>query len=67
MAKWCTVTVTGPEGRRHSLDVQATSSFDAAHLYVVEAKKDRAVGLPTVTLATVFEVVTEGKAYRVKG
>jgi hypothetical protein len=37
------------------------------HLYVAEAKKERAVGLPKPTLATVFEVVTDGKVYRVKG
>jgi hypothetical protein len=66
-AKWVTVTVTDPDGRRHSLDVQATSTYDAAHLYVMEAKKERAVGLPKPTLATVFEVVTDGKVYRVKG
>src|SRR5438270_12065696 len=56
--RWCTVTVTDQDGRRHSVDVQATSTFDAAHLFVVEAKKERAVGLPKPTLATVFEVVT---------
>ena len=28
---WGTVTVTDPDGRRHSLDVQATSIFDADH------------------------------------
>ena len=67
VARWCTVTVTDPDGRRHSLDLQATSTFDAAHLYVTEAKKDRAVGFPKVTLATVFEVITDGKIYRVKG
>jgi hypothetical protein len=67
VARWCTVTVTDPDGRRHSLDVQATSTFDAAHLYVVEVKKDRAVGMPKVTLATVFEVITDGKIYQVKG
>jgi hypothetical protein len=65
--RWCTVTVTDAEGRRHSVDVQATSSFDAAHLFVVEAKRERAVGLPKPTLATVFEVVTGGKVYRVAG
>jgi hypothetical protein len=65
--RWCTVTVTDAEGRRHSVDVQASSTFDAAHLYVVEAKKERAVGLPRPTLATVFEVVTGGKVYRVTG
>ena len=65
--RWCTVTVTDPDGRRHSVDLQATSPFDAAHLFVVEAKKERAVGLPKPTLATVFEVVTAGKVYRVTG
>ena len=65
--RWCTVTVTDQDGRRHSVDVQATSTFDAAHLFVVEAKKERAVGLPKPTLATVFEVVAAGKVYRVTG
>jgi hypothetical protein len=35
------VTVTDPGERRHSVDVQATSTFDAAHLFVAEAKKER--------------------------
>lgn len=65
MGRWCTVTVTDPDGRRHSLDVLADSTYDAAHLFVVEAKKERAVGLPKPTLATVFEVVANGKVYRV--
>ena len=65
--RWCTVTGTDQDGRRHSVDVQATSTFDAAHLFVVEAKKERAVGLPKPTLATVFEVVAAGKVYRVTG
>jgi hypothetical protein len=42
MARWATVTVTDPEGRRHSVDVLAESTFDAAHLFVVEAMKERA-------------------------
>jgi hypothetical protein len=33
--------VTDPTGRRHSLDVLAESSYDAAHLFVVEAKQER--------------------------
>jgi hypothetical protein len=61
------VTVTDPDGPRHSIDVLADSSYDAAHLFLVEAKEKRAVGLPKPTLATVFEVVTEGKVYRVRG
>jgi len=67
VSKWCTVTVTEPDGRRHSLDVLAESTYDAAHLFVVEAKKERAVGLPKPTLATVFEVVASGRVYRVAG
>jgi hypothetical protein len=67
LMRWCTVTVTDPDGRRHSIDVQATSTFDAAHLFVVEAKQERAVGLPKPTLATVFEVVAAGKIYHVTG
>ena len=67
MAKWCTVTVTEGDGRRYSLDVQATSSFDAAHLYVVHVKLQPACGLPVPTAATVFEVVTGDKIHRVEG
>jgi len=67
VSRWCTVTVADPDGRRHSLDVLADSTYDAAHLFVVEAKKERAVGLPKPTLATVFEVVANGKVYRVGG
>jgi hypothetical protein len=44
----CSGKDTGPDpdGRRHSLDVHDDSTYDAAHLYVVEAKKERAVGMP---------------------
>ena len=65
--RWCTVTVTDEEGCRHSLDVQASSTFDAAHLYVAHAKINPDAHLPVPTLATVFEVVTSGRVYRVKG
>ena len=47
--------------------MQAASLFDAAHLFVVEAKSERQIGLPKPTLATVFEVVTAGRVYRVSG
>ena len=67
MSRWCTVTVIDPDGRRHSLDLLADSTYDAAHLFVVEAKKERAVGLPKPTLATVFEVVADSKVYHVAG
>ena len=52
---------------RSTVDVQATSTFDAAHLFVVQAEKERAVGLPKPTLATIFEVVAAGKIYHVTG
>ena len=49
------------------MDVQAARSLDAAHLFAVEAKKERPVGLPKPTLAPVFEMVTGGKIYHVTG
>ena len=61
------MTVTDLDGRRHSLDVLADSTYDAAHLFVVEATKERAIGLPKPSLATVFEVVAGGKVYHVAG
>ena len=65
--KWCTVTVVDAEGRRNSLDLQATSSFDAAHSYVCHVQEHPAAGLPRATLATIFEVVANGKVYHVEG
>jgi hypothetical protein len=65
--KWCTVTVTDDQGRRHSLDLQAASTFDAAHIYVCHVKEHPGRGHPRPTLATVFEVVIEGKVFRVDG
>ena len=38
--RWCTVTVTDVEAGRHSLDLPASSTFDAAHLYVTQANHD---------------------------
>jgi hypothetical protein len=65
--RWCTVTVTEANGRRHSLDVLAASTYDAAHIYVTHAKAQPATGLPRLTLATVFEVAIDGKVHRVGG
>ena len=64
--RWCTVTVTD-DRRRHSLDVRATSTYDAAHLYVTHAKRQPQARLPLPTVATVFEVVTDGRVHRVTG
>jgi hypothetical protein len=65
--RWCTVTVTDSTGRRHSIDLQATSTYDAAHLYVCRAKESVGNEFPNLTLATVFEVVNGGRVYRVEG
>jgi len=65
--KWCTVTVVDAAGRRHSIDLQATSTFDAAHSYVCHAKEHPEAGLPTVTLASTFEVVVDGAVHHVHG
>ncbi len=65
VAKWCTVTVIDKSGQRHSLDVRAESSFDAAHLYLTTAKtQPQAVmssPLPIPDFTTRFEVRAEGK------
>jgi hypothetical protein len=65
--RWCTVTTTDAEGRRHSVDVQAASTFDAAHIYLTYAKAQPGAGIPPLTLATVFEVVIGGKVHTVAG
>ena len=67
MGRWCTVTVTDADGRRHSLDLVAESSYDAAHLFVAQARGERALMLPGVSRATLFEVVSHGKLYLVRG
>ncbi len=69
MGKWATVTITDSDGQRYSLDVKADSSFDAAHLYLVgaQSKVTTRAPLPIPSLGTVFEVVVEGKVYKVTG
>jgi hypothetical protein len=59
--------VTDAQGRRHSVDVLAASTFDAAHLYVMHAKAQPAAAIPPLTLVTVFEVVIDGKVHMVAG
>ncbi len=46
VAKWCTVTVTDGEGKRYSLDIQADSSFDAAHLLLNARQSEPGLRLP---------------------
>ena len=65
--RWCTVTVTDAHGRRHSLDVLATSTYDAAHLYVTHAKTQQQSRIPVPSIETMFEVVCESRVYRVPG
>ncbi len=67
MGKWCTVTVTDGEGRRYSLDVNADSSYDAAHLYLTHVRTNPGCGFPIPSTATLFEVSTEGCIMRVPG
>jgi hypothetical protein len=65
--RWCTVTVTDAKGRRYSLDVLASSTYDAAHLYVTHAKGQPQAQFPVPTRETAFEVVISGKVYAVTG
>ena len=59
--RWCTVTVIEESGRRHSVDVLASSTFDAAHIFVTHAKADPRNGIPRLSVDSVFEVtVGEG-------
>src|SRR5262249_40599860 len=67
VAKWCTVTVTDGDGKRYSLDVQASSSYDAAHLYLTHVKSHPGCGLPISTTSTLFEVVANGTILHVSG
>jgi hypothetical protein len=61
------VTVIEESGRRHSVDVLASSTFDAAHIFVTHAKADPCNGIPKLSVESVFEVVVEGKIHRIQG
>jgi hypothetical protein len=61
------VTVTDRKGKRYSLDVNADSSFDAAHLYLAHVKGHPGCRMPIPTTATLFEVITEGRIHQVSG
>jgi len=67
MGKWCTVTVTDGEGKRYSVDVNADSSYDAAHLYLTHVRGNPGCGFPIPTISTQFEVVTGGRIHHVQG
>ena len=53
------MTVTDGEGQRYSLDVNAASSYDAAHLYLTHVRGNSGCGLPIPITATLFEVVID--------
>jgi hypothetical protein len=55
------------DGHRRSVDICASSTFDAAHIFVTHAKADPRNGIPRPTINSVFEVVVSGKIYRVSG
>jgi hypothetical protein len=59
--RWCTVTMIEESGRRHSVDVLASSTFDAAHIFLTHAKAYPRNGIPRLSLDSVFEVVVGGK------
>lgn len=67
MGKWATVTVTDKLGRRYSLDVNANSSYDAAHLYLTHVVRNPACGIPKPNASTLFEVSTDGTVLYVEG
>jgi hypothetical protein len=66
MGRWATVTMLYG-GRRYSVDVNASSTFDAAHLFVTHAKASPGNGIPIPTIDSQFEVVLDGKIFRVTG
>jgi len=65
---WATVTVTDRAGKRYSLDVEAESTYDAAHLFLTKAKEHVIrEPLPIPSLETMFEVTVNGKVHNVPG
>src|SRR4030088_3042084 len=64
---WATVTVTGSGGRRHSVDVYACSTYDAAHLFVARARGNPESGLPSLGGETQFKVSVAGRIHYVQG
>jgi hypothetical protein len=65
--RWATVTLIEPSGRRWSVDLVASSVFDAAHLFVAHAKENPRNGLPKPTTESTLEVSIDGKVHRVTG
>jgi hypothetical protein len=67
VAEWCTVTVIDTDGSRHSLDVLADGTYDAAHLFLTHSKASRGSGLPVPNRETTFEIAAKGKIFHVTG
>ena len=67
MGKWATVTVTDKQGRRYSLDVNANSIYDAAHLHLTHVIRNPGCGIPKPDASTLFEITTKGKVLYVEG
>jgi hypothetical protein len=68
LVNWATVTVTDSAGKRYSLDVEAESTYDAAHLFLMKAKEHVIrEPLPIPSLDTTFEVTVNGKVHKVSG
>jgi hypothetical protein len=44
--RWCTVTMIAESGRRHSVDVLASSTFDAAHSFSHMPRQTPATAYP---------------------
>jgi hypothetical protein len=65
--RWCTVTVIEQSSRRHRVGVVASSTFDAAHIFVTHAKADPRNGIPRLSMESVFEVVVDGKIHHIAG
>ena len=70
LVNWATVTVTVTDstGKRYSLDVEAESTYDAAHLFLTKAKETVIrEPLPIPSLDTTFEVTVNGRVHKVPG
>jgi hypothetical protein len=62
---WATVKVTDGTGKRYSLDVEADSTYDTAHLLTRAKEHVIREPLPIPSLETIFEVTVNGKVHKV--
>jgi hypothetical protein len=62
------IGIADSAGKRYSLDVEAESTYDAAHLFLTRAKEHVIrEPLPIPSLVTVFEVTVNGRVHKVPG